>query len=82
MSSSLAVPVVFGRGGPTSRPHHRETVAWLAGQIPGARLVDVPGAGHGAHLSHPDAFAAFVRAVVGAGHDRWSVDRQIGARAR
>jgi pimeloyl-ACP methyl ester carboxylesterase len=62
--TALAVPVLFGRGGPASRPHHRAAVAWLAEHVPGATLVDVAAAGHGAHLSHPDAFAAFVRSAV------------------
>ncbi|HVX20255.1 MAG TPA: alpha/beta hydrolase [Acidimicrobiales bacterium] len=60
----LAVPAVFGSGGPASQPHHRQTVDWLATHVPGAERFDVDAAGHGAHLSHPDAFAAFVRAVV------------------
>ena len=32
-------------------------------------VIEVPGAAHGAHISHPDAFAAFVRRVaeLGAG---------------
>ncbi len=59
----LAVPAVFGRG-TASLPHHREAVAWLYGHVHGATLVEIDGAGHGAHLTHPDAFAAFVRATV------------------
>lgn len=62
--TALRVPAVFGRGGAASRPHHRATVEWLAAHVPGARLVDVEGAGHGVHLSSPDAFAAFVRRTV------------------
>ncbi|HMD46346.1 MAG TPA: alpha/beta hydrolase [Acidimicrobiales bacterium] len=64
--TELADPLVVGRGG-RSRPHHREVVAWLVERIPGTRLVEIDGAGHGAHLSHPDHFAAFVEAVVVAG---------------
>jgi|GEM_PF-73087 len=60
----LAVPALFGRGGPASQPHHRQTVDWLASHVPGAGLFDVDDAGHGVHLSHPDAFAQFVRAVA------------------
>ncbi len=56
----LPVPVVFGRGS-ASLPHHRDAVGWLAAHVPGAHLVEIDGAGHGAHLTHPDAFAAFVR---------------------
>ena len=60
---SLAVPAVFGRG-TASLPHHRAAVSWLVEHVPGSELVEIEGAGHGAHLTHPDAFAAFVRAAV------------------
>jgi pimeloyl-ACP methyl ester carboxylesterase len=60
----LAVPALFGRGGPASEPHHRDGVAWLGAHVPGAALYEIGGAQHGAHLSHPDRFAAFTRAVV------------------
>jgi pimeloyl-ACP methyl ester carboxylesterase len=59
----LLIPAVFGRG-ELSVPHHRESVAWLASHTPGAELVEIDGAAHGAHLSHPDGFAAFVRRAV------------------
>jgi pimeloyl-ACP methyl ester carboxylesterase len=61
--SELRVPSTFGRG-EHSAPRHRDTVAWLAGQVPGAELVEIPGANHGAHLTHPDAFASMVRSAV------------------
>lgn len=60
----LAVPSLFGRGGPESARHHREGVAWLAANVPGAEIYEIEGAQHGAHLSHPDHFADFVRRVV------------------
>jgi pimeloyl-ACP methyl ester carboxylesterase len=60
----LAVPALFGRGGPASEPHHRDGVAWLGSHVPGAGRYEIEGAQHGAHLSHPDRFAAFIRAVV------------------
>jgi pimeloyl-ACP methyl ester carboxylesterase len=59
----LAVPTLFGRGG-GSEPHHRSCVTWLATHVPAAAGYVIDGAQHGAHLSHPDRFAAFVRAVV------------------
>jgi len=66
--TQLRVPLVVARGGPASAPHHRDGVAWLADHVPGAVMVEVPGASHGAHLSHPDAFAGLVgRAAVLAG---------------
>jgi len=61
--TALTVPAVFGRGS-ASLPHHRDSVAWLAEHVPGADLVEIEGAGHGAHLTHPDAFAGFVRAAI------------------
>jgi len=61
--ASLAVPTVFGRGS-ASLPHHREAVTWLVDHVGGAGLVEIDGAGHGAHLTHPDAFAGFVRTAV------------------
>lgn len=60
---SLTLPTVFGVG-TASLPHHRAAVHWLVDHVPGADLVEIDGAGHGAHLTHPDAFAAFVRAAV------------------
>jgi pimeloyl-ACP methyl ester carboxylesterase len=61
--AELTVPAVFGRG-TASLPHHRDAVEWLHTHVPGSGLVEFDGAGHGAHLTHPDAFAQFVRAVV------------------
>ena len=60
----LDVPALFGRGGPASEPHHRDAVAWLGAHVPGAAVYEIEGAQHGAHLSHPDHFAAFTRTVV------------------
>jgi pimeloyl-ACP methyl ester carboxylesterase len=61
---SLTVPILFGMGGMASQPHHREAVAWLGSHVPGAAAFEIPGSQHGAHLSHPDHFAQFVRAVI------------------
>jgi pimeloyl-ACP methyl ester carboxylesterase len=60
----LAVPVSFGRGGAASAPHHRDAVAWLGAHVPVADVYEIEGAQHGAHLSHPDGFAAFTRHVI------------------
>ena len=62
--TALAVPSVFGRGGPASGPHHRRTVEWLGANVPGAAVYEIANAQHGAHLSHPDHFAAMTRLVV------------------
>lgn len=59
----LRVPVVVARG-MTTAEHHRRGAAELAELVPTARLVDLDGAGHGAHLTHPDAVAALIRGVL------------------
>jgi pimeloyl-ACP methyl ester carboxylesterase len=61
--TALAVPATFGRG-ERSAPRHRATVGWLSEHVPGAELVEIAGATHGAHLTHPDAFAAMVRSAL------------------
>lgn len=62
--TALTVPTVVAAGGPASRPHHRQTVAWLAEHVEAIEALEITDAGHGAHLSHPDAFAALVRRAV------------------
>ena len=66
----LSVPTVIARGA-LSSPHHRKGAEMLAELIPGAELVDVEGAGHGGHLTHPDAFAACVRRALERSARRW-----------
>jgi len=61
---ALDVPAVFAMGGPESAPHHRRTVEWLAAHVHGASGCEITAARHGAHLSHPDHFAALAREVV------------------
>ena len=61
--TDLAVPATFGRG-ERSATRHRDTVGWLSEHVPDAELVEIPGATHGAHLTHPDAFAAMVRSAL------------------
>ncbi|MHB1516848.1 MAG: alpha/beta fold hydrolase [Acidimicrobiales bacterium] len=60
--SDLSIPVLYGRG-ECSSPRHRETVQWLADRTPGAVLMEIEGASHGAHLTHPDSFAGLVRSA-------------------
>jgi pimeloyl-ACP methyl ester carboxylesterase len=62
--TALGIPTVFARGGHASAAHHRDSVAWLAEHVPSGTLYEIDGATHGAHLSHPDAFAEFVRVVL------------------
>ena len=59
----LRVPLVLGRGG-ASVWHHRRAIDALVEIVPDSEVVEIPGSAHGAPLSHPDAFAAFVRRVV------------------
>ncbi len=61
--SDLRIPVVYGRG-EGSFPHHRRAVAWLVEHTPQGELFEIPGARHGSHLTHPDAFAAMVRRAL------------------
>jgi len=61
---ALTVPAVFGMGGSESHSHHRNGVSWLGSHVPGAVAYEISGAQHGAHLSHPDHFAQFVRTVL------------------
>jgi pimeloyl-ACP methyl ester carboxylesterase len=61
---ALTTPVVFGMGGEGSQPHHRRAVTWLGSHVPGGETFEIEGAQHGAHLSHPDHFATFVRRVL------------------
>ena len=55
-------PVLMGFGQETTA-HHQRGVEWFAEQIPTAEIRSFPGAAHGAHRSHPDAFAEFVSDV-------------------
>jgi pimeloyl-ACP methyl ester carboxylesterase len=67
MAAALRVPVLAAVGS-EGRPHHRRATEELARTAPQGELAVLEGAGHGAHLSHPAAFAALVRrAVVRAG---------------
>ena len=62
-AAQVAVPVVAGCGG-ASKPYHRAAAEWLAAHVEGAELYQIPGATHGAHKSHPDEFARFIRRAV------------------
>ncbi len=75
--TALSVPAVFGMGGEASGVHHRRTVRWLGEHVVGAEVYEISGASHGAHLSHPDHFATFVRRVLSRG-----VGRGLGRRER
>jgi pimeloyl-ACP methyl ester carboxylesterase len=59
----IRVPTFAGRGS-KSLEHHRRAAGMVAETVPGAQLIEIEGAAHGAHLTHPDAFATMVRSVV------------------
>lgn len=61
--AAVAVPVVAGCGTASER-RHQESAARLVEAVADAELHPIEGAGHGAHMSHPADFAAFVRRVV------------------
>jgi len=61
--ADVRVPLVVGRGSRSSE-HLRRSAAELAAAVPQAELVEIDGADHGAHLTHPVEFAAWVRRAV------------------
>jgi pimeloyl-ACP methyl ester carboxylesterase len=60
---AIRVPVVLARGS-ASADRHRQGTGWLAARLPDCEVHVVDGAGHNAHLSHPEAVAALVRRAV------------------
>jgi pimeloyl-ACP methyl ester carboxylesterase len=60
----VVVPTVVGYGTDTSAEHNYGA-RWLAERLPNATSQAIPGAGHFAPGTHPQEFAAFVRAVCG-----------------
>ncbi len=66
--SSIDSPVLLGAGSTSSRALRSGALALHEAMV-GSRFVEIAGAGHGAHLTHPGEFARFVRtAVEMAGH--------------
>ena len=61
--AALKVPVLTGYG-TLSKPYHQEAARRLADQVAQGECVVIDDAGHSAHTSHPDQFAAFVGQVV------------------
>ncbi len=55
----ITAKVALGKGD-ASMPEHIRAVDELADEIPDASVITIPNAGHGAHRSHPTAFANFV----------------------
>lgn len=63
--AAIAVPVTVIRGGATD-PLHAKLSELVAGAIPGATLVDLPGAGHMMTLTHGPEIAEILRISAGA----------------
>lgn len=63
----VTVPVVAAHGA-LSKAHHRRATGELAARAPHGELVVVDGAGHGAHRTHPAAFADLVRRAASRAH--------------
>lgn len=61
---SVTTPVVIGCGSESKGQHRLGTAEWQR-LLPHAEVEVVAGAGHGAHLSHPDAFADLARRALG-----------------
>lgn len=59
-ASRIRIPVLVGRGGQSS-VHQRRSARELVAALADAELVEIPEAGHGAHLSHPGELAELVR---------------------
>lgn len=60
---AVDVPVVVGAGA-RSDAAWRRSAEELARRLPLGELFEIPGASHGAHLSHPDEFARYVNRCV------------------
>jgi len=64
MSWPLDRPAAVGRG-ELSGDHYRDTSAETAALLGGGVVTVLAGAGHGAHLSHPDGCAAWLHGLLG-----------------
>jgi pimeloyl-ACP methyl ester carboxylesterase len=56
--ADVQAPVVYGRSDPGVMP---VVVDYLRGQVSPMEVVTIPGAGHQAHRTDPEAFASLVR---------------------
>jgi pimeloyl-ACP methyl ester carboxylesterase len=65
----LTVPVVAAFGSET-QPQHRRAAEELARRAPQGVLERIDGAGHGAHLTHPQAFVGLVRRSLSLASER------------
>ena len=61
--ADIARPVLAANG-TEGVEHHARSVRAIADNVPDGTHVEVDGAGHGVHLTHPAEFAALVRSMV------------------
>jgi pimeloyl-ACP methyl ester carboxylesterase len=66
--AGLSVPLSIGLGAATSMPHHATSATRVASAAPQCAVISVDGAGHGAHLSHPDGVAQMIAAAASREH--------------
>ena len=62
-TSKFQVPITIVRGSRTF-PHQIRGTDELHDEIAGSKLFEIPGAGHGAHLSHPQQLAGLIKDVL------------------
>ena len=74
----LSGPVLVGRGSRSSA-HLRRSAGELAAAVPGAELLEIEGADHGAHLTHPAEVARWARRAVDLVREQWSAPPAGGA---
>lgn len=67
--STVTIPTIIGTGS-TSSTSLRHGAQLITEALPDAWGIEIAGAGHGAHLTHPDEFAAYVRACAVRGEVR------------
>ena len=58
--ADIAVPTIYAFGSWARAPYYRQLTALLHSFNPLIQGVELPGAGHGAHLSHPDQLARLI----------------------
>jgi pimeloyl-ACP methyl ester carboxylesterase len=75
--SRILAPVMVGRGSESST-RHRRAARELAASLPNGELVDVEGASHGVHLSHPAEVADLINRALLATTPGSQVDRTEG----
>ena len=62
-AAAIVAPAVIARG-ENGADHHRQSTELLFSTLANPTMVTISGAGHGAHTTHPDEFAAIVRLAV------------------